>query len=300
MKYCLCLLVAVAALDTQPPVIKLNLDSQALVTRSQGRKHLPPRSATGTGYAESSYVHSCVAKKADKKTCPLPQAKAYDHHDGVLGVTTAVYLVNNDKTPVNQKKCSNKNCIDYQLRSEWVVKYDAADAAGNAAEQVVFAIILNDPIAPEISAPKAETIQSMSPKVFVVPTATATDNYDAVTVKTSPKTINTYTLGKHVVTFSTHDNAGMFGYKGKNNQASKRVTYTVGAYPVSYDCKDSSNNKAATVKKGYATVDKTVPVLTLSKKNLNFKGIIEHHAGEDDQAAKIAHINKAATVKKGY
>lgn len=169
MKLSFCFLTAVAAIDR--PTISLDLDESKLVHRTKCTtengckmaKNFHTRHSVNVANKQlSSYVHSCVAKKDTAATCPLPQAKAYDHHDGLLAkVDYKLYLVNNNGKPAVQHsyKCSGssvspKNCINYNLRSEWIARYDAADASGNSAEQVVFAIILNDPIAPKWTSTK--------------------------------------------------------------------------------------------------------------------------------------------------
>jgi hypothetical protein len=346
-----------AAIDTQPPVIKLDLDEQVLKNnRDQVRSahKLPARDHTRKAASESNYVHVCVAKKATAATCPLPAAKAYDHHDGLLEVTRKIYLVNNDGTPVGVdsnndgiKEGELKRAIDYNLRSEWVAKYDASDSAGNAAEQVVFAIILNDPIAPDFtSVPAGGHVEAGAKgSSYTVPSAKAVDNYDGsnVAYTITPRTIDTGVLGSVKVAYTATDKARGFGYNGASNTKSTTVTFTVadttkpdltvsnvaasyecasatytaapakcadihdgvisvvrtgtvdtkkvGTYSVNYNCKDSSNNAAPQITKTYKTVDTTNPILTVSTKNV-VNGVLQHHAGEDDQAHKIAHVQK--------
>lgn len=245
MKLSFCFLTAVAAIDR--PTISLDLDESKLVHRTKCTtengckmaKNFHTRHSVNVANKQlSSYVHSCVAKKDTAATCPLPQAKAYDHHDGLLAkVDYKLYLVNNNGKPAVQHsyKCSGssvspKNCINYNLRSEWIARYDAADASGNSAEQVVFAIILNDPIAPKWArSPAGQTLEAGPPgKVFTTPTFYADDNYDGRLVATkTAKTVNLNKCISHKVTYTATDKAGMFGARGTSNYITKRVSFPV-------------------------------------------------------------------------
>jgi len=237
----LCFLASAAALDTTAPVIKLDLDESALVHRKTCSKESGCKLAKShwsrhqSGALKniqesqlSSYVHSCVAKKATKATCPLPAAKAYDHHDGLLAkVNYKLYLVNDDGVPNANPRAfcssdSNKNdCFpNYNKRSEWIARYDASDGAGNAAEQVVFAIILNDPIAPVwFTTPKGKTIEAGAKgSTFAAPYGVVKDNYDGlITATPSVTSIDTHTCGTKKITYTAADKAGMFGVNGKDN-----------------------------------------------------------------------------------
>ena len=144
--------------------------------------------------------------------------------------------------------------IDYSIRSEYVVKYDASDRSGNKAEQVWFSLILDDPIAPKLSLPMTlpKILQagdrdnvgqdSTNLRYWLLPTAAkATDNYDGdlttevqivltignqkpntftqAKLKGKPLKIDTHTLGEVQVKYSVYDHAGMFGKYGVDNKA---------------------------------------------------------------------------------
>jgi hypothetical protein len=64
----------------------------------------------------------------------MPTARAFDHHDGELEVQKRIYLVNNDGNVGNLQ--NSHASVNYNLRSEWLIKFDAEDASGNKAEQV--------------------------------------------------------------------------------------------------------------------------------------------------------------------
>jgi hypothetical protein len=97
---------------------------------------------TGPGQSNEDYVKTCQARQAGVDSCPLPKASAYDHHQGDVPVQERVYLVNDDGKAQTVPVLSQ--AVNFSLRSEWVIKYDAVDGSGNEAQQLVFAIILND------------------------------------------------------------------------------------------------------------------------------------------------------------
>ena len=139
------LLLLVAAVAATP-VIELQLDQAGL--RKAGSTFKSERSAN------TQWVHHCAAKtSAASADCALPQARAYDHHDGNIAVQSAIYLINDD----NKTGMWKKGSVNYNRRSEYIVKYDAADAAGNKADQVIFAIILDDQTAPVFNFNQAYT-----------------------------------------------------------------------------------------------------------------------------------------------
>jgi hypothetical protein len=97
--------------------------------------------------------------------CPAPSCQAYDHADKDLDCITNFYLIdfeNSDEAPNGQKlpyHVSDWTGTDYPMyraeyakkRMTWLAKYDAKDTHGNHAEQVVFALIVNDVTAPSIT-----------------------------------------------------------------------------------------------------------------------------------------------------
>jgi len=94
-----------------------------------------------------------IAKSTSPSNCKIPHASAHDHHEGNLDVETRVFLVNDDGNVMNEEKdyaAEGIACVDFDKRSTYLFKYDAADASGNRADQLVFALILDDTTAPQI------------------------------------------------------------------------------------------------------------------------------------------------------
>jgi hypothetical protein len=214
----LLLLVAVVAAT---PVIELQLDQAGL--RKTGSTFKSERSAN------TQWVHHCAAKtSAASVDCALPQARAYDHHDGNIAVQSAIYLINDD----NKTGMWKKGSVNYNRRSEYIVKYDAADAAGNKADQVIFAIILDDQTAPVFNFGQKYTRECERTVTVNVPKPTATDNIDgsvAVTIngKSNIRQAIGFPFKQTTYSYSASDKAGVFGKNGRNNVVSATKVFTV-------------------------------------------------------------------------
>merc|ERR1719399_1624597 len=91
--------------------------------------------------------------------CKLPMAKAYDHYETEVPVNKTLWRVDyQSASDLNQANPgsstteeSQKTSIDWQKRATYLIKYDAQDATGNRAEQVVVAVIVDDLVPPTIS-----------------------------------------------------------------------------------------------------------------------------------------------------
>jgi len=120
----------------------------------------------------NSFADECEVSQNEnypgvKQKCDEPSATAYDHHEGDISasITTVWKLfVKSDegKLPVQQHNERYSNAehtddltgINRDQRGEYVITYDVEDSAGNRAEQVQFALIMLDSIAPNLSSVK--------------------------------------------------------------------------------------------------------------------------------------------------
>jgi hypothetical protein len=179
----------------------------------------------------------------------------------MLKVESVIKLVNADGHARDQ----TVGAIDWNLRSEYVIAYNAMDGSGNEAEEARFSLVLNDPIAPVFSAPtppqlhlescdidnpRARGLKQAGPYWLLPTTTKALDNYDGTLTKSLkiqllypdatkvvtvsqgemggvPIKIDTTRLGETIVTYSVHDHAGMFGRKGTDNYAVKSTKLIV-------------------------------------------------------------------------
>merc|ERR1712072_1639164 len=99
---------------------------------------------------------------------------------------------------------------------------------GNNAEQVVFAVILEDHTAPKISLAyypkKLEAIGNKKCTWNKYPKSTVTDNIDFnIRATNNCKTINLHQLGTTQCSYQAHDFAKSFGKGGKSNWATKQI-----------------------------------------------------------------------------
>jgi len=101
--------------------------------------------ATCASSSTQDYTIKCAAGPTqNSKTCTLPKARAYDHHDSEVSVQTRMYLV--DKNGKAQDTAVKS--INYAQRASYLIKYDAQDRANNCAQQQVVALILDDTTPP--------------------------------------------------------------------------------------------------------------------------------------------------------
>ena len=116
---------------------------------------------------------------------------------------------------------------------QYSVTYDAVDAHGNHAVQVVRIVNVVDSAAPVITLLGVSPVTVEVGSVYVDAGATALDNVDGV-------------LTGSIVTVNSVNSA------------------VVGSYSVTYNVHDSNGNAAVQVTRVVNVVDTTVPVITLS------------------------------------
>jgi hypothetical protein len=142
------------------------------------------------------------------------------------------------------------NKIDYTKRGTYLLKFDAKDAGGNHAEQMVFALILDDTTKPVITQCGGDETVEAATSFKLCSSDTATDNLDpskAVTdtIKytvqaesdgsfkcsgcTRANMVSSITgkeTGTFLVTVFAHDFAAKYGHQWENNVAvaSRRIT----------------------------------------------------------------------------
>ena len=164
----------------------------------------------------------------------IPAAAAFDHLD-TLTPTTSFVLIDQDGTSQE----TTVEAIDWDTRSTYLFQYDAQDQSGNYAEQVVFALILDDKEAPTITVVggMSETVEVASD--WSLAEATASDNIDGdltaniiysvenVTTGTTlgsdlthaeaAALLDTMQVGQFVITMQVSDAAGIYGNNNANN-----------------------------------------------------------------------------------
>jgi hypothetical protein len=225
-----------SAVDSQRPVISLDFDESMTLA-----KYPSPFSATPHAKESANYGVCPAGKDTNAQNCKTPTAKAFDHHDHGVATTETVILTNEDGAGMDKTVAK----INFAVRSQYILKYNAVDASGNEADELFFTLILDDQTPPVLSTPSSQTVESCwdgkkMRQNWKMPSASysAMDNIDGsvpvVATVTNPNnvlqestTINTKNLGTYTVGFYTNDKAGVFGYKGHDNVASKKITVTV-------------------------------------------------------------------------
>jgi hypothetical protein len=228
--------------------------------------------------SRQDWTQRCPAKTSTEVTCPQPKASAYDHNNGVLDVTKRIYRINVDAVDQAAQggtdEASNLvTTISYADRASYLIKFDAMDHSGNHAEQIVFALILDDTTNPSISLcmPAAQTVQANTAWTLCT-SSTATDNIDSQTAVTGTMTytiqeqatslflkqgtraeltaaeiatkIDTMTTGEFNIVATAHDFAGVYGKPDAST--------LVGG--------DNSDTTSAKV----TVVDTTAPIITVT------------------------------------
>jgi hypothetical protein len=225
------LLCVVAAAATAPPRISLDLDAITKMGQASLTQH---KDASKQPHSQDFTERCPAGASTDNTNCPFPAAKAYDHHDKEVQVNTRVYLVDADGKTANRRVGS----VDFTKRSTYLFKYDATDAAGNKASQVVFALILDDTTKPSIATcgGEAETVEAAT--AWKLCKSSATDNIDGVITKAIKYTVkkvggsvlvkdgtyaqaaqklHTKQTGQFLVTMKVSDNAKVYGKNGQSN-----------------------------------------------------------------------------------
>lgn len=316
MKCAIVFALAVAAAATQAPVISLDLstlsDFERLTNHKSQTLGLEVNNRNVGAYQD--YVARCPAG-ADQsfKTCPMPKANAYDHNDQKVKVTTSVHRIRKGGRVETIKTTQ----VNFKQTGSYLFKFNSQDKAGNRAEEVVFALLIDDLEKPTISC-KWPT-KGEAGVAYTLPGCKSTDN-----VRGSPKIsytiadtsvrnanyhsfkryINGYRRGTFKVTVTANDLAGMYGHGGRSNTKSVTYTYTTkdttapvihlrGSDPATTECAGPYTDAGAYAKDP-RNVDKNVRVtsdyLKLSTKVVGTKTVTFY--------AKDFSGNRAAPVKR--
>ena len=140
---------------TAPPRIELDLKEVRVyelatkITRDHDLGFTQPGGAVVK--SRQDYSARCMAGESTITTCPLPYARAYDHQESDVDVHTRLFLV--DTQPINGAAVTSYTrvtSVDFSQRSTYLFRYDAVDGSGNHAEQIVFALVLDDTKKPTI------------------------------------------------------------------------------------------------------------------------------------------------------
>jgi hypothetical protein len=312
------------AAATAPPRISLDLSAKAYkLAPGIAREHDKGlKQADGTKVtSQQDWSQRCPASsKTDTTNCPFPKATAKDHQDKNVKVSTRKFLVDLDGKTINKEVTK----VDFTKRSTYLFKYDATDSAGNHAQQIVFALILDDTVAPKINLCNGATEAVQAASSWKLCKSTAKDAYDGadltklitytvtkklgVTWKTTLREV-TYAVARDYLTSSkvgnfklslaVSDRAGMYGKNAQNNKAivvkNVRVMDTMacvmsvnGFSPQVVQCGKSYTDAGATA------YDKLDGKLTVTAKSTVAKTVGIYHV---DYSAKDSNDNKCVASR---
>jgi len=181
------------------------------------------------------YATFCEAgADVEEDDCPMPHAKAFDTRNNELVVNRTIYLTNLDGDMVDPPRLVDQ--ANFSRRSAYLFEYTAEDNSGNQAERVVFSLILDDFIKPNITlceVPESTVEVEAGSDWSLCSGSSAQDNLDndvtntiryrvqdivhvedicnGCTLEQARKALSSSRLGEYRVMVSAHDHAGVFG-----------------------------------------------------------------------------------------
>ncbi|MDE0734846.1 MAG: Ig-like domain-containing protein [Pirellulaceae bacterium] len=277
----------VTIVDTLPPVTTLRLDNQVIhvsdhtqigvggVTNTDpGQPQLTNNTSVGNATKLANPVYrdtrfkqpdgSDVGSRQDwtgraaAGAVPdpeLPTASAWDRLETPITVTSTFNRIDLDGTACTE------NCtvteVDFSQRSTYLLEYDAHDQTGNHAEQVVFALILDDQTTPVITIAGGDAATVEFGSDWTLAESTAVDNIDGnltadiryevnnvtagsvlgtdLTYTAAANLLSTSVVAEYLVTMTVSDHAGIYGKDNANNRAVAHkaiaVRHTVNVLP---------------------------------------------------------------------
>jgi hypothetical protein len=288
MKAALAFGIIGTAVAVQPPRIELNLEGlDDLITESEASTI---GIVSGVSQPDGTPVQSrqdwterCPAgAETNEANCPRPVAHAWDHHENEVEVVERIFLVNEDKEEVNVEITGD---IDYTGRRTYLFKYDASDSAGNHAEQVVFALILDDPSAPAIETCMSEPILLTEDGAEQVEAAS---NWDLCSNSAATDNID-LDVSPTIVYRVTHDGDELCSNAPYNVAAQYIDTTLVGDFNVEVEAHDHAGVYGVDAADNYNTADWDIKVVDTRDPWITINGVpnLEHECGvvyEDDSA----------------
>jgi len=240
--------VGALAADTEAPVLSLSLNAIAAppvkgavithnfytpYTLANTHNFEDVCNVAGVGTLTGDAATLCEPTKA----CVLPTPHAYDHHDGhmdaSISTTVSEFLSSADGTGAITTDGTTSS-VDFNTRGMWRLDYAVSDAAGNAAEEISYVLVVSDIQAPQASQPAAETFSmgtfAVTGDAFAtIASLTAEDCLDGTITPTvaTPMDLSLCTVGERSEDLVWTDNAGLFGASYTSNSVTFTRTVTV-------------------------------------------------------------------------
>ena len=240
-----CLLTAVILLCAvsahPPPSISLQwrggAEPPSLVSRRLGV----------TGHHSYSYV--CEATQP----CAFPFASAHDYFDHSVDVHATAYTVKPGQEPTKITDVDVINHLPTSKPTQYLLKYDAMDSAGNNAAQVTVSLLVKDSVKPTITVCGDTSVVIEASLEYTYCNATAHDNIDG---DISQRIITTLLYNGHELPDNGLASAGNYG----PHDMAKRT----GSWLFKYHVSDSSGN--------VREAEKLVTVVDSHPPNITIKG----------------------------
>jgi hypothetical protein len=309
------------AFATQIPTISLDLSSNV---EAYTGNH--PKGA-------NSFARRCQVQEDDASAtaqataCPSPTATAHDHHAGDLSSSisySATQFVTSaaGSLPVQTSTVLSDGIVNgglaskyYKNRGEFVLSYNVQDASNNAAEELVFAMIMEDLVAPTIVIGDTRAADSTVQACMDTTGSTArcvasgfntgaSDTYDgtltgakltysvndaaAANVEGATITVDVKTLGDNKITFTATDFADIFGTNNQNNVATKELTIKVEdtiAPRVYLSAADSTTSGLVTAEANVCGAELSGPTTIAACLEHNMKKVVPNFADSETECA---------------
>jgi hypothetical protein len=166
------LAVAVSGAVNERPVITLDLNEAVLSTQAElclyqqewtdlvGGNLSTSMFPNAPAHCGSNLLAKTCEVFSTPQTCAEPQATGFDHHEGKMQDANGDSLVNKDyvqnvRSPPGtfppQKIQQSVAGVNYQVRGEYLIQYSVSDTAGNEAENIHFAMIIDDSVPPSLA-----------------------------------------------------------------------------------------------------------------------------------------------------
>jgi len=192
---------------------------------------------------DTDWTERCPASHTTSEAnCPFPVARAFDHNNQVIDVTTTVERVTSASDTAQPVAATSIGSYDVKWDEPaiYLFKYQAKDSVGNTAEHIVFELVLDDLTKPTITCEHAtqtfEVYQNDQATQDAVQQCTFSDNIaqpDDITV-TYDVTGTVYTfdgVGKKTASKEHHaftSYTDLNTYFHTQSTLKKRGTFTVG------------------------------------------------------------------------
>jgi len=165
-----------------------------------------------SGNAAGALTRTVNVTQAPDTTAPVITLKGDAEMEVSVGdtfVDPGVLAGDDRDGDISAKVVVGGDTVDTSTKGEYVLTYNVADAAGNAAAEVTRKVIVKDTDGPVITLTGAATIQlEVKSETYTELGATATDSTDGALTVNVTGTVDTNTVGTYEITYAATDSDG--------------------------------------------------------------------------------------------